>query len=140
MIDETINTGTGEQLTVEQAYAMLDFYCDLLEKQGYQAVPYPNVDARLGGSVYRGAKYDALNEAYWMCEETRKLIRQGRWSKAQRWIGFIQGLVWMSGLCSISEIKTHNRLGPRTSSSTAGATAGRMFMSRGTNGWGEAKS
>ena len=123
MYDDTINTGTGEQLTVEQAYAMLDFYTHLLEQQGYQPVPYPDADARVGGSVYRGAKYDALNQAYWMCQETRKLIRQGRWSKAQRWIGFIQGLVWMSGLCSISEIKTHNRLGPRPASSTEG----RMF-------------
>ena len=119
----------GEQISQEQAYAMLDFYCDLLEKQGYQPVPYPNVDARLGGSVYRGAKYDALNEAYWMCEEARKLVRQGRWSKALRWIGFIQGLVWMCGLCSISEIKTHNRLGPRRGSTTAADAAGRMFTS-----------
>lgn len=128
MPDDVIS---GEQLTQEQAYAMLDFYCDLLEKQGYEAVPYPNPDARVGGSVYRGAKYDALNEAYWMCIEARKLIRQGRWSKALRWIGFIQGLVWMCGLQSITEIKGHNRLIPRSAAETAaGATAGRMFMSR----------
>lgn len=117
----------GEQITQEQAYAMLDFYCDLLDKQGYQPIPYPNPDALVGGSVYRGAKYDALNEAYWMCEEARKLVRQARWSKALRWIGFIQGLVWMGGLCSISEIKTHNRLGPRGTTTQASDAAGRSF-------------
>ncbi len=120
----------GEQLTQEQAYAMLDFYCDLLEKQGYEPVPYSNVDARVGGTVYRGVKYDALNQAYWMCQEARKLIRQGRWSKALRWIGFIQGLVWICGLQSITEIKAHNRLGPRTSAQSSEAAAGRMFMRR----------
>ena len=127
MSDEMIS---GEQLTQEQAYAMLDFYCELLDKQGYEPVPYPNPDARVGGSVYRGAKYDALNEAYWMCQEARKLIRQGRWSKALRWIGFIQGLVWICGLQSISEIKTHNRFIPKTAEQVAEATSGRMFMSR----------
>ncbi len=127
MSDEMIS---GEQLTQEQAYAMLDIYCEMLEKQGYEPVPYPNPDARVGGSVYRGAKYDALNEAYWMCQEARKLIRQGRWSKALRWIGFIQGLVWMCGLCSITEIKGHNRFVPRTAAESAEAAAGRMFMTR----------
>jgi hypothetical protein len=114
LIDLNSNAGMGEQLTLEQANAMLDFYIDMLDKQGYEPVPYPDVNARLGGTIYRGAKYDALNEAYWMCLEARKLIRQGRWSKALRWIGFVQGLVWMGGLCSISEIKTHNRLAPRS--------------------------
>jgi hypothetical protein len=109
-VDSTINT--GEQLTIEQANAMLDLYIDILDKQGYQPVAYPDVHARMGGNIYRGAKYDALNEAYWMCLEARKLIRQGRWSKALRWIGFVQGLIWMGGLCSIDEIKTHNRLMP----------------------------
>jgi hypothetical protein len=113
MSDENVNAGTGEQLTVEQAYAMLDFYEDMLEKQGYTPVPYPDVDALVGGTVYRGAKFDCMNHAYWMCEQTRMLIRQGRWSKAQRWVGMIQGLVFMGGLCSISQLKTHNRVGPR---------------------------
>ena len=133
----------GEQLTQEQAYAMLDFYCDLLDKQGYQPIPYPNPDARVGGSVYRGAKYDALNEAYWMCEEARQYVRQGRWAKALRWIGFIQGLVWMCGLCSISEIKTHNRLGPmRNVTQAADTAAGRTFMTGNSTAsrWREAKA
>ena len=121
MSTENVNAGTGEQLTVEQAYAMLDFYEDLLEKQGYEPIPYPDVNARVGGSVYRGAKFDTLNHAYWMCQQTRALIRQGRWSKAQRWIGMIQGLVFMGGLCSISELKTHNRVGP--SHRSAGGTS-----------------
>jgi len=113
VVDPNSNVGMGEQLTIEQANAMLDFYIDMLEKQGYEPVPYPDVNARMTGNLYRGVKYDALNEAYWMCTEARKLIRQGRWSKALRWIGFVQGLVWMGGLCSIAEIKTHNRLVPR---------------------------
>lgn len=112
MIDANSNIVAGEQLTVEQAYAMLDHYIAMLDKQGYEPTAYADTNGRIGGSIYRGAKYDALNQAYWMCIEARKLIRQGRWSKALRWIGFVQGLVWMGGLCSIAEIKTHNRLVP----------------------------
>ena len=122
MSDDNVNAGTGEQLTVEQAYAMLDFYEDMLEKQGYTPAPYPDTDGLVGGTVYRGAKFDCLNHAYWMCQQTRVLIRQGRWSKAQRWIGMIQGLVFMGGLCSISQLKTHNRVGPAARRAEPGPT------------------
>jgi hypothetical protein len=106
---------SGEQLSAEQAKAMLEYYAEVLEKQGYEPIAYPNKDAVIGGSVYRGAKYDVLNEAYWMCERAQDFIREGRWSKALRWIGFIQGLLWFGGLFSIVEIKSHDRLGPHPS-------------------------
>lgn len=127
MVDDSYTT--GEQLTVEQVSAMLDRYCKLLEEQGYEPKPFGDVDAKIGGSLYRSGKYDALNEAYWMCGEVRKLVRQGRWSKALRWIGFIQGVLWMSGIYSITELKVHNRVFPSTN--PIDPDTGRMFKDRG---------
>jgi hypothetical protein len=44
-----------------------------------------------------------------MCEETRGFMGSGRWAKVYRWIGMIQGLLFMGGVYSIEELKRHNR-------------------------------
>lgn len=100
---------TGEDLGREQADMMLQRYAKRLDELGYEAVPYPHVDQLLAGTIYRGAKYDALCHARWMCDETRTFIGAGRYAKAYRWIGMIQGLLFMGGLYSITELKKHNR-------------------------------
>lgn len=30
--------------------------------------------------------------------------------KAHRWLGFVQCLLWTSGLCSIADLRSHNRI------------------------------
>ncbi len=103
----------GERFSHEQVTHMLDLYGKTLEELGYRPIPYPDLDAKIGGNILRGAKYDSLNHARWMCDEVRAFVRQGRWSKAYRWIGMIQGLLFMGGIVSISELKDHNRLTPK---------------------------
>ncbi len=100
---------TGEELSVEQAESMLALYQGMLDDLGYDAIPYPDLDGKVHGSVLTGAKFNALNQARWMCDETERFIREHRFAKAYRWIGFIQGLLFMGGVCSIAELKEHNR-------------------------------
>jgi hypothetical protein len=100
---------TGERFSQEQVGHMLDHYCHTLDDLGYEPVPFPDLDAHVTGSIYLGAKYDTLNHARWMCDEARAFARQGRWAKAHRWIGMIQGLLFVGGVYSISELKGHNR-------------------------------
>ena len=100
----------GESFSQEQAKHMLDLYCRTLDELGYEPNPYPDLQAHVGGNILRGAKYDSLSHARWMCDEARAFVRQGRWSKAYRWIGMIQGLLFMGGVFSIVELKGHNRL------------------------------
>jgi len=95
-------------LTRDQAIGMVRFYRRKLEELGYCAVAYEYVQQKIGGTIYRGAKFDALNHACWMCGEVEGFVRQNRWQKTHRWIGFIQGLLFMGGVFSISEIKDHN--------------------------------
>jgi hypothetical protein len=95
-----------------QAERMLTFYCKTLDDLGYVPIAYEEIDERMSGKIY-GAKYDSLNHAMWMCNETRRFVRENRWAKAYRWIGMIQGLLFMSGVFSIAELKEHNRLGPK---------------------------
>lgn len=92
-----------------QVERMLDLYSHTLSDLGYEAAPYPEPESRVGGNILRGAKYDSLNHALWMCEEALKLVEHGRWAKAHRWIGMIQGLLFMTGIYSIADLKEHNR-------------------------------
>jgi hypothetical protein len=109
MADQGTNGPHGEDFSRAHADAMLTRYAKALDDLGYEPVPYPHVDETLKGTIYRGAKYDALCHARWMCGETKSFMSQGRWPKAYRWIGMIQGLLFMGGLYSIVELKQHNR-------------------------------
>jgi hypothetical protein len=100
---------SGEEFSREHAEQMLERYSKKLTELGYEPVPFPDTGKPLTGTIYRGAKFDALCHARWMCEETRGFMGSGRWAKAYRWIGMIQGLLFMGGVYSIEELKRHNR-------------------------------
>ena len=46
-----------------------------------------------------------------MCEEAILLVKSGRKEKAMRWLGFIQGALWMHELAfvSIDDLKNLNK-------------------------------
>ncbi len=108
--DRAVEDWTGE--FDERARRMLPLYCKTLSDLGYDAVPYPDLDSRIGESIYAGGKFEALRHAHWMCEEASRFIREGRRAKAYRWIGMIQGILWLGGVFSIADLKTHNELPP----------------------------
>lgn len=45
----------------------------------------------------------------WMCGEIERQVRIGDREKAMRWICFIQGVLWTSGLLSIDSMRDDNR-------------------------------
>lgn len=100
---------SDDEFDVAQVEGMLTRYRRVLDELGYEARPYPEVDRNLTGNIYTAAKYDALCQARWMCTETERFITEHRYAKAYRWIGMIQGLLFMGGVYSISELKAHNR-------------------------------
>jgi len=51
----------------------------------------------------------ALRHCYGMLDSIEQFVREGRMEKAFRWLGFIQGCLWMSGLYTLDELKNHNR-------------------------------
>jgi hypothetical protein len=44
----------------------------------------------------------------WMCDRLIKIANEGDVEKAGRWLGFIQGVLFMMGEYSIDEFRTHN--------------------------------
>ena len=51
----------------------------------------------------------ALQHCLWMCAEIPTFIKDGKEAKAMRWLGFIQGVLWVTGRASIEEMKADNR-------------------------------
>lgn len=50
----------------------------------------------------------ALGHVLWMCNECDGFIIQGRLDKANRWIGFMQAILWVAGVASIEESRQVN--------------------------------
>lgn len=51
-----------------------------------------------------------LAHAAWMLEEMKIHLRDGKWEKANRWLGFVQGILWCRGVYTIPQMADHNRV------------------------------
>lgn len=50
-----------------------------------------------------------LQHARWMIGQIRGFVAEEETEKAGRWLGFVQGVLWVSGLASIEEMREVNR-------------------------------
>lgn len=48
-----------------------------------------------------------------MIQKLREIYAEGRREKAMRWLGFIQGALWIEGVAGLDELKNMNREGAR---------------------------
>lgn len=85
---------------------------EVIEK--YEAFLNPEglVRVRRSGFVHaHGASPDPQESAshlMWMLSEMRVFLKEGRREKLMRWLGFVQGALWMCGAKSIDEMKRDN--------------------------------
>lgn len=68
------------------------------------------IPARMHAGDFRSARIypETLEHALWMCQRARTLIDTGEKEKAMRCIGFIQGVLWAEGVCTIDQLKDIN--------------------------------
>ena len=52
---------------------------------------------------------DNLNHILWMCDVAKSFAQNGKAKKANRWLGFIQGVLCCKKVYTIEEVKEHNR-------------------------------
>lgn len=64
---------------------------------------------RYDSESVRPAPVDAVAHATWMISQTLQFLDEGKIDKAMRWLGFIQGVLWTTGRCTIEELKEMNR-------------------------------
>lgn len=55
-----------------------------------------------------GITREMTAHALYCCSQIREFIASGHLEKAHRWLGFVQGVLWVSGLYSIEELREHN--------------------------------
>jgi hypothetical protein len=54
-----------------------------------------------------GCPIRPLWHVYWMLGQMKGMVEDSE--KFARWLGFVQGVLWMEGLYSIDELREHNR-------------------------------
>jgi hypothetical protein len=89
-------------VTKEQMLGVVDVYAAELLKRGYS--PKRDPGEGMPPRIDRAARHAA-----WMLEEMRGFLAQDRWDKANRWLGFVQGLLWSTGIYTIPQMANHNR-------------------------------
>lgn len=52
---------------------------------------------------------DYLAHCYSMLDKMEVFLEEGRIEKVFRWLGFIQGCLWRSGVYTVDELRDHNR-------------------------------
>lgn len=94
-------------MTREQVLAAAEAYEKRFEDLGVKPLRHPT-----NGVLPTGM--GALGHAAWMCQHIRTvffadLTAKDNVEKAMRWLGFIQGILWMTGQASIDMMKNDNR-------------------------------
>lgn len=52
---------------------------------------------------------EKLAHLAWMCARSIEFASTGGVDKAFRWLGFVQGVLWMSNIYTINELRDHSR-------------------------------
>ena len=60
---------------------------------------------RLGIKPQRGGV--ALQHAAWMIEECNNFVNSADVGKINRWLGFVQGVLWKEGIFTIDQMRDH---------------------------------
>lgn len=55
----------------------------------------------------KNATAPLLSHIHYMCLEAEKLLKENRFEKATRWLGFVQGVLWAAGVYTLDDLKEH---------------------------------
>lgn len=100
---------SGDDLTQEQLYHLIGSYERALSDLGYTPIEYPDRHARVGSSLVTASRFDCMNHSLWMCGCVRTFVREHRLALAYRWLGMVQGLMFMGGVYSLEELSEQQR-------------------------------
>ena len=59
--------------------------------------------------VVQDGRAEALEHARWMLGEISRFVQIGKIEKACRWLGFVQGIFWVTGIRLIKQMRDDNR-------------------------------
>jgi len=88
-------------MEVYRVLEILEIYEKLLVKRGAKPVKMER------GNPFSREK--SLDHLLSMIPQMREFAVSGKKDKLFRWLGFMQGVLWMNGIFTIEQLKNHNR-------------------------------
>lgn len=85
----------------ERVRRVLEYYRYVLVQKGATGKNYPHSDLI---STEQAALDHCLN----MIDKVLVFIQEDRMDKVFRWLGFLQGVLWMQGVFTLEDVKNHN--------------------------------
>lgn len=89
-------------MTKEKVIEVIGRYRRLFEERGIGKTSYPD------GELLKNAQL-GLEHCHWMLDQMIEFVQQGRMEKVFRWLGFIQGVLWMNQIYTLEDLKNHNK-------------------------------
>jgi len=95
-------------MTAEKLKTILQFYREHFDlhhpKVGAVQLTEMESISHVGGL----SQQDKIAHWKFMCDEARKFADQGQLDEAMRWLGFLQGALWMDNAFTLDELKNHS--------------------------------
>jgi len=89
-------------MTSEQIIQVVEDYAKKFSERGIRAAK--------ATTTLRPSTREQERHAHWMCLEIPELLKTDNgFEKANRWLGFVQGVLWATGIYSIDAMRDHNR-------------------------------
>ncbi len=89
-------------MTPERILSVVEFYRSFFKRTGIIAADCDE-DSFMVDSVA------CLQHCHGMLDKIKTFVEEGRLEKAFRWLGFIQGVLWIQGMFTLKDLKEHNR-------------------------------
>ncbi len=89
-------------MDADKVREVINIYRKKFEELGVPKKSFPHDKAPI-------MKNEHLAHCHKMLGEMEIFVQENRMEKVFRWLGFIQGVLWSTGVYSIEELKNHNR-------------------------------
>ncbi len=89
-------------MTPDHVIAVAKQYRAAFIKKGIAAEKHPTGE-------FPHDSISALEHCHRMLDNIITFASEGRTGKAYRWLGFVQGVCWSSGMYTIDDMRDHNR-------------------------------
>lgn len=89
-------------MDAKQINEITDKYITELENRGW-------VDNQMPNKSLKPDVKDALSHVLWMLYEIQTFAEANNLEKANRWLGFVQGILWVRGIYSIQQMMADNK-------------------------------
>ncbi len=86
-------------MTPDKLKSLFKFYDRYLERQNVEIEQHKNAFMRISN----------LEHVRYMCNKAPEFVDEGRIETAMRWLGFVQGVLFVEASFSIEELKEHSK-------------------------------